>query len=108
MLSEKPFDAASLGLPPSLKATRHGAVAVLTLARSEKRNSLNDEAVIGIETFFTSLPDDARGQREAATGSEVAHGGADGEGRGGGRGLLKWVPDGARAARLALSGAGRR
>jgi enoyl-CoA hydratase/carnithine racemase len=74
VLSEKPFDAASLGLPPSLKATRHGAVAVLTLARSEKRNSLNDEAVIGIETFFTSPPDDVKAAVIAAEGEHFSAG----------------------------------
>src|SRR5579871_779917 len=45
-------------LPTSLKAERHGAVAILRLARAEKRNALDDETVLGIETFFTSLPDD--------------------------------------------------
>ena len=45
-------------LPPSLAAERHGAVAVLKLTRTEKRNALNDTMVGGIEKFFTSLPDD--------------------------------------------------
>lgn len=47
-----------LDLPPSIRATRSGKVAVLTLARPAKRNALNDEAVLGIERFFTTLPDD--------------------------------------------------
>jgi enoyl-CoA hydratase/carnithine racemase len=74
VVSDKPFDAAALGLPPSLKAARHGAVAVLTLARSEKRNSLNDAAVIGIETFFTSLPDDIKAAVIAAEGEHFSAG----------------------------------
>lgn len=45
-------------LPASLAAERHGAVAVLKLTRTEKRNALNDTMVSGIEKFFTSLPDD--------------------------------------------------
>lgn len=45
-------------LPASLHAERQGDVAVLRLARPEKRNALNDETIIGIETFFTALPDD--------------------------------------------------
>jgi enoyl-CoA hydratase/carnithine racemase len=45
-------------LPASLAAERDGAVAILRLARPEKRNALNDEAVIGIETFFSQLPSD--------------------------------------------------
>src|SRR5262250_3109659 len=45
-------------LPASLAAERHGAVAVLRLNRPQKRNALDDETIIGIEQFFTSLPDD--------------------------------------------------
>jgi enoyl-CoA hydratase/carnithine racemase len=45
-------------LPPGLRATREGAVAVLTLARAEKRNAISDEMVLGIERFFTTLPED--------------------------------------------------
>src|SRR6202043_1426977 len=45
------------GLPPTLKAERHGAVAVLKLARAEKRNALDDATVLGIEAFFSSIPD---------------------------------------------------
>ena len=44
-------------LPPTLAAERRGAVAVLKLARPEKRNALDDPTVAGIEAFFSSLPD---------------------------------------------------
>jgi (methylthio)acryloyl-CoA hydratase len=47
----------AIGLPASLAAGRKGAVAILKLVRPQKRNALDDETVIGIETFFTSLPD---------------------------------------------------
>jgi enoyl-CoA hydratase/carnithine racemase len=43
-------------LPKSLKVQRRGAVAILTLARPEKRNALNDTTVLGVETFFATLP----------------------------------------------------
>jgi (methylthio)acryloyl-CoA hydratase len=43
-------------LPKSLKVERRGAVAILTLARPEKRNALNDAIVLGLETFFEMLP----------------------------------------------------
>jgi (methylthio)acryloyl-CoA hydratase len=43
-------------LPKSLSVERRGAVAILTLARPEKRNALNDTTVLGLETFFASLP----------------------------------------------------
>lgn len=45
-------------LPASLQAEQQGPVTVLRLKRAHKRNALDDETVIGIETFFTSLPDD--------------------------------------------------
>ena len=45
-------------LPASLAAERHGSVAVLKLNRPQKRNALDDETIIGIEQFFTSLPED--------------------------------------------------
>lgn len=43
-------------LPATLHAERHGKVAVLKLARAEKRNALDDTIVSGLETFFSSLP----------------------------------------------------
>lgn len=45
-------------LPASLTAERRGNVAILKLARPQKRNALDDTTVLGIETFFTSLPGD--------------------------------------------------
>ena len=54
---EEPID---IELPKSLKATRLGAIAHLRLARAEKRNALNDATVLGLETFFTRLPEDIR------------------------------------------------
>jgi hypothetical protein len=47
----------TMTLPASLAAERQGDVAVLRLARPQKRNALDDETIIGIETFFTSLPE---------------------------------------------------
>src|ERR1700724_650765 len=44
-------------LPPTLRAERQGAVAVLKLARPDKRNALDDATVLGIEAFFSSIPD---------------------------------------------------
>ena len=44
-------------LPSSLKAERKRDIAVLTLARAEKRNALNDTTVLGLEAFFRSLPE---------------------------------------------------
>ena len=61
-------------LPASLKAARDGAVAILRLARPEKRNALDDETVRGIETFFTSLPDDVGAVLLAADGEHFSAG----------------------------------
>jgi enoyl-CoA hydratase/carnithine racemase len=47
----------AFSLPPSLGAERHDEVAILRLNRAHKRNALDDETIIGIEQFFTSLPD---------------------------------------------------
>jgi enoyl-CoA hydratase/carnithine racemase len=49
-----------IDLPASLHAERRGAIAVLRLARPDKRNALDDPTVLGLEAFFTSLPDDIR------------------------------------------------
>jgi len=54
-MSAEPF---KMTLPASLRAERRGKIAILTLTRPEKRNALNDPTVLGIETFFTSLPSD--------------------------------------------------
>ena len=47
-------------LPPSLEAERDGPLALLRLARPQKRNALDDATVLGIETFFTELPEDIK------------------------------------------------
>src|ERR1700760_371413 len=47
-------------LPASLRAERQGALALLRLARPEKRNALDDTMVLGIETFFSELPEDVK------------------------------------------------
>lgn len=47
-------------LPRTLRVDRRGAVAILTLARPEKRNALSDETILGIERFFTDLDPQVR------------------------------------------------
>jgi enoyl-CoA hydratase/carnithine racemase len=42
-------------LPGTLRAETVGSVAVLTLARPGKRNTLSDETILGIERFFLGL-----------------------------------------------------
>jgi enoyl-CoA hydratase/carnithine racemase len=61
-------------LPPTLRAERQDGVAVLTLARPEKRNALDDATVAGIETFFTALPNDIRAVVLAGEGQHFSAG----------------------------------
>jgi enoyl-CoA hydratase/carnithine racemase len=61
-------------LPATLRAERRGAVAVLTLARPEKRNALSDETILGIERFFTSLEPEVRAVVIAADGDHFSAG----------------------------------
>jgi len=56
--SRRPFSSIGSPLPASLAAEQDGQIAILSLKRPHKRNALDDETIIGIEQFFTSLPDD--------------------------------------------------
>ncbi len=47
-------------LPPTLAVERRGAVAVLRLARPEKRNALDTATIRGLHGFFTALPQGIR------------------------------------------------
>jgi enoyl-CoA hydratase/carnithine racemase len=47
-------------LPPTLRVETIGAVAVLTLARPQKRNALSDETILGLERFLTTLDPSVR------------------------------------------------
>src|SRR5690554_1962153 len=48
-------------LPSCLRVSRRGDIAVLTLDRVTKRNALSDELVLGMQTFFSSIPADVKG-----------------------------------------------
>ena len=61
-------------LPSSLRSERRGPVAVLTLARPEKRNALNDQTILGIERFFVSLDPGVRAVVIAADGDHFSAG----------------------------------
>jgi enoyl-CoA hydratase/carnithine racemase len=49
-----------LPLPPSVKVERQNQIAVVSLNRPEKRNALNDELVLGLQTVFSSVPEEVR------------------------------------------------
>ncbi|MFN8156233.1 MAG: crotonase/enoyl-CoA hydratase family protein [Candidatus Nanopelagicales bacterium] len=50
----------ALDLPSSLALDVRGAVAVLTIDRARKRNALDTETVLGLERFFTAVPEGVR------------------------------------------------
>ena len=49
-----------LPLLPSVNVERRNRIAVVSLNRPEKRNALNDELVLGLQTVFSSVPEDVR------------------------------------------------
>ena len=61
-------------LPRSLKAERRDDIAILWLARSEKRNALDDPTVFGIAAFFAGLPDAIKAAVLAAEGDHFCAG----------------------------------
>ena len=64
----------AIHLPSSLIAEREGAVGILHLNRPHKRNALDDETIIGVEHFFTSLPDDIGAVLLAGAGEHFSAG----------------------------------
>ena len=50
----------ALSLPSTLHITYDGEIAILRLARPEKRNALDDETVKGMRLFFSDLPQDIK------------------------------------------------
>ncbi|MGZ3358716.1 MAG: crotonase/enoyl-CoA hydratase family protein [Xanthobacteraceae bacterium] len=61
-------------LPQSLRAERRDDIAILFLARPEKRNAIDDPTVFGIEAFFAGLPDDVRAVVLAGEGDHFCSG----------------------------------
>jgi (methylthio)acryloyl-CoA hydratase len=61
-------------LPSSLAAEIDGDIAVLRLARPEKRNALNDPTVLGLGAFFANLPDGVKAVVLAGDGTHFSAG----------------------------------
>jgi enoyl-CoA hydratase/carnithine racemase len=61
-------------LPRSLRAERRDDIAMLFLARTEKRNAIDDPTVFGIEAFFAALPDDVKAVVLAGEGEHFCSG----------------------------------
>src|SRR5919112_2110409 len=64
----------AIELPGSLKTERDGAVAILRLARAGKRNALDDETILGIDKFFSTIPDGVGAVLLAAEGEHLSAG----------------------------------
>jgi (methylthio)acryloyl-CoA hydratase len=67
-------DRLAMILPPSLAAEKQGDVAILRLNRPHKRNALDDETILGIETFFSAPPEDVGCVLLAAEGEHFSAG----------------------------------
>src|SRR5438093_1446642 len=65
---------AAMALPTSLQAEWRGEIAVLRLARPEKRNALNDPTVEGIGEFFAILPSEVKAVVLDASGENFSAG----------------------------------
>lgn len=50
-----------VALPAAVKVELRNAIAIVTLNRPEKRNSLSDELVLGLQTLFSSIPSNVHG-----------------------------------------------
>ena len=59
-MDASPGEPLGISLPRSLSARAQGEIAILRLSRPEKRNALDDETILGIETFFDALPEGAK------------------------------------------------
>jgi enoyl-CoA hydratase/carnithine racemase len=64
----------SVALPPSLAAEQQGNVAILRLNRPHKRNALHDEAILGIDAFFSAVPEGVGAVLLAAEGEHFSSG----------------------------------
>jgi enoyl-CoA hydratase/carnithine racemase len=63
-----------IALPRSLAGELDGEIALLRLNRPEKRNALDDETILGIETFFEGLPDNVKAVVIHAAGEHFSAG----------------------------------
>ena len=70
----KPGSGLDMQLPRSLKAERRDDIAVLVLARPQKRNAIDDPTVFGIEAFFAELPDGIKAVVLAGEGEHFCSG----------------------------------
>lgn len=63
-----------VALPDCVRVERRGAIAIVTLNRPEKRNSLSDELVLGLQAFFSTIPRDVQAVVMNGTGDNFCAG----------------------------------
>jgi enoyl-CoA hydratase/carnithine racemase len=63
-----------IALPKSLEVQWHDEVALLRIVRPEKRNALDDPTVLGIDTFFSSIPEHVKAVVVEAGGENFSAG----------------------------------
>jgi enoyl-CoA hydratase/carnithine racemase len=73
-VSAKSTHGFDIELPRSLKAERRDDIAILHLARAQKRNAIDDPTVLGIEAFFAALPDAIKAAVIAGEGDHFCSG----------------------------------
>jgi len=61
-------------LPIALRAERHGDLALLWLARADKRNAINSDMLRGIKLFFNALADEVKAVVIAGDGDNFSAG----------------------------------
>ncbi|MEM6896595.1 MAG: enoyl-CoA hydratase-related protein, partial [Pseudomonadota bacterium] len=61
-------------LPDCVTVERDGDVALMWLNRPAKRNALSDELVTGMQTFFSTVPEDVRAIVVAGKGGHFCAG----------------------------------
>ncbi|HKU24747.1 MAG TPA: crotonase/enoyl-CoA hydratase family protein [Candidatus Sulfotelmatobacter sp.] len=63
-----------VSLPDCVGVERQANIAIVTLNRPEKRNSLSDELVLGLQTFFSTIPRDVQAVVLTGTGEHFCAG----------------------------------
>jgi enoyl-CoA hydratase/carnithine racemase len=74
MLNRPGPDTGNSHLPATLVVEQRGDIAVLWLNRPEKRNALDDATVLGIQTFFETLPPQIKAAVIAGRGEHFSAG----------------------------------
>ncbi len=70
----RPKKAVAAAAPSPLSVERQGEIAIIRLARPDKRNALNEDTIEGLREFFETLPDDVKAVVLAGEGGNFSAG----------------------------------